>query len=115
MQYAKCKCGDYEVWTSLGIKRCAWCEKCQSTPAHGPNGHRTERPKHKMISRSDAQLERALEGAKRTEEALRGHHEHQTAVHAVQSIEKDLKVCTWCFKSQRDLEATNAPMEDFNP
>lgn len=48
MQYLKCECGDREVWTSGMNMSCMWCKKCNTTPAHGPSGHKTVQPPHEM-------------------------------------------------------------------
>jgi hypothetical protein len=113
MKYAQCKCGERKLWTTMGIKPCLWCEKCQTTPAYGPEGHKTERPKHKILKRSDEQLERALAGAKSTAEALAGHPEQRSALGQVESIEKDLMICGHCMKSLRDIEKNGEPHEPW--
>ncbi len=50
MNYYKCKCGAHEGWNSgMPIPKCAWCKKCETTPAYSPEGHKTERPFHLMV------------------------------------------------------------------
>ena len=36
----RCKCGDATAFGSMPPYQCAWCEKCQSSLASHPDGHR---------------------------------------------------------------------------
>lgn len=111
MMYARCKCGEYEVWTSMGVKRCSWCKKCETTPAYGKDGHKFEQPKHKMKFWGDEKMIRAYEAAKVTEIALRGKPEHLSALGVIETLKKDMNHCWYCLKTERDLAAIGEPMD----
>lgn len=50
MQYMRCKCGECQYWGSgMMPAKCNWCEKCETTLAGGPNGHKTERTPHFLV------------------------------------------------------------------
>lgn len=83
--------------------------------SEGPTGHREIRKAHGMFNQGDERLKRAYAAAKQTADALVGHPEHKTAVHAVESIEADMMRCMYCHESKRDLERRGEPMEPFNP
>lgn len=83
MIYYRCKCGDLESYSSMGPRRCAFCTKCNTTLASGPEGHKTERTKHQMIKE---QVE--------TDEG-----------NAV------LTRCGYCLRTKKELEGQ--PMEDL--
>lgn len=84
MQYARCKCGEYEIWTTMGIQPCSWCLKCGTVPAYGPGPHNTERTPHKMES------------------------------HKVETDGEDatLSRCRYCGRTKRELERDGAPVID---
>lgn len=84
MQYARCKCGAYEAWTSgMPLNGCAWCKKCGTTPAYRPEGHKTERPAHQMVT---------------------------TKVDTDDGNGK-LTRCKWCMRTKASLEKDGEPME----
>jgi hypothetical protein len=39
MQYYRCKCGNVQSWTTMGVPDCLGCSKCGSDLAQGPNAH----------------------------------------------------------------------------
>lgn len=49
MIFYRCKCGDSQAWGSMPPAQCAWCEKCQSSLAAGPDGHRDRVP-HEFVA-----------------------------------------------------------------
>lgn len=47
--YYRCKCGNSTAFGSMPPDQCAWCEKCQSSLALHPEGHR-DRVEHDFSS-----------------------------------------------------------------
>ncbi len=39
MRFYRCKCGEHEAWTSMGVSACAKCSKCGSNLALHPDTH----------------------------------------------------------------------------
>lgn len=54
MQYARCKCGAHETWTTDSIPRCTFCDKCNTTLATSPNGHKDTPEPHQWRKRFDS-------------------------------------------------------------
>lgn len=45
MQYARCKCGNLESWSSgMPVTKCMPCSKCGTLPAQGPDSHQEPIP-----------------------------------------------------------------------
>lgn len=45
----RCKCGEQKLWTSQGTWDCMGCEKCQTTFADHPDGHKPLQPHNYKI------------------------------------------------------------------
>lgn len=48
MRYYRCKCGSREQWSTDGIADCVICNKCNTTLAGGPEGHKTHAAPHQF-------------------------------------------------------------------
>lgn len=44
MVYYRCKCGNHEAWTSMGVNPCCKCLKCGSNLATSPGSHEDPKP-----------------------------------------------------------------------
>lgn len=44
MMYYRCRCGNLESWSSMGVARCNVCEKCNTIMASSPQGHAESLP-----------------------------------------------------------------------
>lgn len=52
MIYYRCKCGNAEAWSSMGVAPCIACSKCGSDLAASPNSHGAVQP-HSFVTKYD--------------------------------------------------------------
>lgn len=78
MIFSQCKCGNLKSWSSGCETPCAWCTKCDSDLATGPDLHRDRVP-----------------------------HEFEAHKVDTDEGPKTLSRCRWCMRTKAQIQRAN--------
>lgn len=82
MIYYRCKCGNCQAWSSMGVNPCDGCPECNTTLETGPEHHEEPKP-----------------------------HDFVPTPVETDEGPKPLSRCRWCMRTPREIERVKADYE----